>query len=101
MAEPNVSQSISLSKSHGQDGNGAGEIPLPNPTSAAAIDIQFESHGSIVLIRGVSELGQAWLDENVGNEETQHLGTAIAAEPRYCAAVFQGAQHDGLAVVYS
>ena len=101
-ATKNVSQSIFLSKSHGQQsGNGAGEVPLLNPTSAAEIDIQFEFHGSIILIRGLSEAGQAWLDENVGNEQTQYLGTPIAAEPRYCPAIFQGAQRDGLRVVVS
>ncbi len=70
--------------------------------SAAAanpsIDIRFESHGSIVLIRGLSELGQAWLNENVGDDETQYFGNAICAEPRYCAAVWQGAVDAGLTV---
>ena len=99
-AAKKLSQSISLSKSHGQNGNGAGEVPLPNPAPVAEIvDIQFESHGSIVLIRGVSEAGQAWLDENVGDDETQHFGNAIAAEPRYCADIFLGARRDGLVVI--
>jgi hypothetical protein len=99
-AAKNVQQSISLSKSHGQNGNGAGEVPLPNPTPVPEIvDIQFESHGSIVLIRGLSEAGQAWLDENVGNDETQYFGSAIAAEPRYCLAIILGAQREGLAVL--
>jgi hypothetical protein len=60
------------------------------------MDIQFENHGSIVLIRGVSTHGKEWLYENVGNSETQHWGDAIACEPRYCEAVFLGAQRDGL-----
>jgi hypothetical protein len=63
-----------------------------------AVDVQFESHGSIVLIRGVSEAGQAWLDANVGNEETQYFGIAIAAEPRYCRAIIESAKAAGLAV---
>ena len=63
-----------------------------------SIDIQFESHGSIALIRGLSETGQDWLDENVGDDETQHFGSAIAAEPRYCAAIYQGAVEAGLRV---
>jgi hypothetical protein len=62
------------------------------------VDIQFESHGSIVLIRGLSEAGQNWLDENVGDDETQHFGNAIATEPRYCPAICQGAVEAGLRV---
>lgn len=65
---------------------------IPTPT----VDIQFESHGSIILIRGVSDAGKAWLDENVGNDETQHFGNAIAAEPRYCLPIYQGAIEAGL-----
>ena len=71
----------------------SGKTP-PEPT----IDIAFESHGSIVLIRGLSEIGQAWLDENVGDAETQYFGNAIAAEPRYCSAIILGARNAGLAV---
>jgi hypothetical protein len=61
-------------------------------------DIQFESHGSIVPIRGLSNAGRTWLDENVGDNETQYFGHAIAAEPRYCSAIFRGAVEAGLAV---
>lgn len=98
-AAKNVSQSQILSKSHGQKGNGAGDVPLPNPTPVAEIvDIQFESQGSIVLIRGLSKAGQTWLDQNVGDDETQYFGNAIAAEPRYCPAIAEGATEAGLVV---
>ena len=73
-------------------------IPEPTPV-AEIVDIQFESHGSIVLIHGLSEAGQAWLDENVGDDETPYFGNAIAAEPRYCVAIILGAQREGLAVI--
>jgi hypothetical protein len=71
------------------------DVPSVSPKSP---DIQFENHGSIILIRGLSEAGQAWLDENVGNEETQHFGGAIAAEPRYCLAIAKGAVEFGLVI---
>jgi hypothetical protein len=71
---------------------------VPAVPPERTIDIAFENHGSIVLIRGWSGAGQAWLDENVGNDETQDFGNAIAAEPRYCSAIILGAQHEGLAV---
>jgi hypothetical protein len=98
MATRKVSQSNSHDKSHGQNGDGAGEVPLPTTAEAPAIDIRFESHGSIVLIRGVSDAGRTWLDENVGNDETQYFGTAIAAEPRYCVPIVEGARSAGLVV---
>jgi hypothetical protein len=62
------------------------------------IDIAFENHGSIVLIRGLSEAGQAWLDETVGDDETQYFGNSIVAEPRYVEAIMHGAIEAGLAV---
>jgi hypothetical protein len=67
---------------------------LPPPK----FDLIFENHGSIVLIRGVSPAGQAWLDENVGNDETQYFGNAIVAEPRYCLPIYEGAVEAGLVV---
>jgi hypothetical protein len=62
------------------------------------IDIAFENHGSIVLIRGVSAAGQAWLDENIGNDETQYFGNAVVAEPRCCQPIFEAALYAGLGV---
>jgi len=67
--------------------------------SERTIDIAFENHGSIVLIRGLSQAGQAWLDGNVGNDETQYFGKVIAAEPRCCSAIILCAQRDVLEVI--
>ena len=67
---------------------------LPEP----AVDIQIENHGSIFLIQGTSGRGQAWLDENVGNKETQYWGNAVVCEPRYVADVAYGAVEAGLVV---
>jgi len=61
-------------------------------------DIAFENHGSVVLICGLSEVGQEWLTENVGDDETQYFGNAIVAEPRYCSAILHGAIEAGLDV---
>ena len=66
--------------------------------SLPVTDISFENHGSIVLIRGLSDAGQTWLDENVGNDETQYFGKAIIAERRYCQPIIEGAESAGLAV---
>lgn len=72
---------------------------MPNLVpSEEIVDIQFESHGSIILIRAVSKAGQSWLDENVGDDETQYFGNALCAEPRYCAPIFSAARDAGLVV---
>jgi hypothetical protein len=39
----------------------------------------------------LANAGQSRLDGNVGNDETQYFGNAIAAEPRYCGAIMMGA----------
>lgn len=67
---------------------------LPPPQ----IDIVLENHGSLFLIRGLSEAGRSWLAENVGGEETQYWGGAVVCEPRYVADIAIGAQDAGLAV---
>lgn len=67
---------------------------LPPPQ----IDIALENHGSLFLIRGLSEAGRSWLDENVGGEETQYWCGAVVCEPRYVADIAIGAQHAGLVV---
>ncbi|MGH9574275.1 MAG: hypothetical protein ACRD40_12190 [Candidatus Acidiferrales bacterium] len=54
-------------------------------------DLVFENHFSLFLIRPLSKLGQRWLDENVGGEETQYPGNAIACEPRYVQPIWEGA----------
>jgi hypothetical protein len=72
--------------------------PLPSVPSERTNDIVFENHGSIVLIRGLSAAGQAWLNENVGDDETQYFGNAIAAEPRYVRAIMYGAVEAGLVI---
>lgn len=64
---------------------------LPPP-----VDLLFENYGSIFLIRGVSEFGQAWLDENIGNEETQYFAGAVVCEPRYVPDIAIGAVKDAL-----
>jgi len=67
-------------------------------SQSTSLDLFFENHGSVCLIRAVSEIGQQWLDENVGDENTLMFGDAIVCEPRYVEAIFHGAQSDGLTV---
>ena len=66
--------------------------------SSPQFDLAFENHGSLFLIRPLSESGQQWLDENVGDENTLTFGGAVVCESRYVEAIFLGAQSEGLAV---
>jgi hypothetical protein len=67
---------------------------LPPPK----FDLLFENHLSLILIRPMTKAGQQWIDENVGDDETQHFGNAVICEPRFAEPIFYGAQRDGLRV---
>jgi len=60
-------------------------------------DVNIESHGSLVLIRPLTEAASDWLDENI-SEDAQHFGGAVVVEPRYVEAIVEGMQNDGLEV---
>jgi hypothetical protein len=68
------------------------------PAETAHLDLVFENHLSIFLIRPVSFTGQSWLDENVGDEDTLTFGNAVVCEPRYVESILQGAIDAGLEV---
>jgi len=69
-----------------------------SPQPAPSVDLIFENHFSLFLIRPISPAGQIWLDENVGDENTLTFGGAVVCEPRYVEAIVLGAQREGLAV---
>ena len=60
------------------------------------IDLSFEDHGSIVLLRPLTEFGQAWTDEHL--EGAMQFQGAVCCEPRYLDAIVDGAVNDGLTV---
>ena len=61
------------------------------------VDVKIENHGSLVLIRPLTEAASDWLDENI-SEDAQHFGGAVVVEPRYVEAIVEGMQNDGLEV---
>jgi hypothetical protein len=67
-------------------------------SDSSPTDLIFENCGSLFLIRPVSQTGQLWLDENVGDENTLTFGGAVVCEPRYVEAIYFGAKQAGLAV---
>src|SRR5258708_30556800 len=67
-------------------------------TTVPSVDLIFENHFSLFLIRPVSPAGQTWLDENVGDESTLTFGGAVVCEPRYVEAIAHGAVEAGMEV---
>lgn len=59
------------------------------------MDVKVEHHGSLYLLRPVSEAGQQWLDENI-EPDAQRLGNAVAVEPRYVWPIVDGMRNDGI-----
>lgn len=62
-------------------------------------DITVDCCGTIYLLRGVSDAGKEWIEENVTqNEETQYWNGAIVVEHRFIADIIEGARQDGLTI---
>lgn len=66
------------------------------PVKPPAPDIRCENHGSIFLLRGLTDAGRAWLDSNL--EAGPMLGDAHAVEPRYVENIVDGICEAGLCV---
>ena len=49
---------------------------------------RIEDHGSIVLVRPLTEDVEAWLDEHV-SEDARYFGGALVVEPRYVEALVE------------
>ena len=49
-------------------------------------DLTLSNHGTVWLLRALTDAGQDWLDANVTTEETVTIGPSIAVQPRYVAA---------------
>ena len=71
------------------------EYGLPNTPASA--DLQIENHGSIVLVRPLTDAGKEWL-RRTAPEDAQFMSDAMAVEPRYIEGVAAAAQEDGLTV---
>ncbi len=73
-----------------------------SPTHSASKsppDFRVENHGSIFLLRPVSDAGCDWVDQHIGadNGYQPYLPTVVV-EHRYIADIVAGIRTDGLAV---
>jgi hypothetical protein len=60
-------------------------------------DLRFENHGSLILVRPVSDAGEKWLQETAP-DDAQFFGPALVVEPRYARGVYDAACDAGMAV---
>jgi hypothetical protein len=98
-----VSQYKSISKSHGQIGNGAGEVPLPKAISRPEVntpDFEVSGHGSIYIFTPLTPAARDWVADFLP-EDAQRWAGGTVVEHRFIADIVQGAQRDGLSVVRS
>lgn len=62
------------------------------------MDIRIENHGTICLLRPLTEAVEEWIDEHVDVPDWSRLGKAVAVEPRYVPPIIEGLQADGFVV---
>jgi hypothetical protein len=62
-------------------------------------DILIANHGSVVILKPVSNQGALWLESNIGQDSGyQPMWPSVLVESRYVQAVLEGAISDGLVV---
>jgi hypothetical protein len=61
-------------------------------------DVLVSFHGSICLVKPMTDEAQTWCDEHLEGEETQHWCGAVVVEPRYLDDIVGGMLGDGLTV---
>lgn len=62
------------------------------------MDIQIENHGSIVLLRPLSDEASDWIDEHIPDDALWFAG-ALVVEPRYVDDIIEGMSADGLSLL--
>lgn len=62
-------------------------------------DFCLEDHGSILLLRPLSDAAEQWVNENIGESNGfQPYWPTVVIEPRYVADILEGVRLDGLEV---
>lgn len=63
--------------------------------STATTDFTVANHGSIFILTGITPECDAWIEEHVGDGETQRWCGGIVCEPRYIADIVSGLEAEG------
>jgi hypothetical protein len=61
------------------------------------MDFILENHGSLYMLRPLTEDGTRWIEENIGPDNGyQPYYPAIVIEPRYVRDIITGIRNDGM-----
>ena len=60
-------------------------------------DINIVNHGSILIFVPTSDAGREWVADHIASDAMRWAG-GVVVEPRYAAAIVDGAMNDGLMV---
>ena len=61
------------------------------------MDFVLTDHGSIAVLRPVTDEAREWVDENLP-DDAQWFGRGVVIEPRYVGDIVEGILNDGLTV---
>jgi len=62
-------------------------------------DVLVENHGSIFLLRPLTEIAREWVNEHIGQDNGyQPIWPTVLLEPRYVEPILTGLRNDGLTV---
>jgi hypothetical protein len=63
------------------------------------LDFIVEDHGSIILLRPITDAAREWVEEYIGEDNGyQGLWPTVTIEGRYLARIIDGIREDGLAI---
>lgn len=63
-------------------------------------DFCVENHGSIFLLRPLTDSAKSWVEDHIGEDNGfQPYWPTVVIEPRYVENIVDGIQNDGLAVL--
>jgi len=65
-----------------------------SPHDRYALDVSCTFHGSIVLVRPLTDAAKTWIDENV-QDDAQWYGGCLVVEPRCFDQLLHGMAVDG------
>jgi hypothetical protein len=64
----------------------------------ATPDFTLENHGSIALLRPLTQAARQWVEHNVSQEGFQPFWPSVVVEPRFAPDILHGISGEGLVV---
>jgi len=84
---------------NGRDGLESRPDVIQKSRKTKSPDFEVENHGTIFLLRPISDAARAWVSEHIGQDNGyQPYYPTIVVEHRYIADIIAGIQGDRLAV---